>query len=359
MSPFLAVFLPLFIPFVLARPKPTATINPRQLLGVTGLSIERPALIFVTATTNIEPTASTVDLTTLYASLASYAVPTNASAIYASQTKAEAQELSQFFRTAESTAAAAVSSDLAAESRWQAAVDEVATYTGTSDLYDHFYPTNASAIYASQTKAEAQEFSQFFRTAEPSVAAALSSDLAVESSLDAKFDEYATYTGTSDLLGYALPTNASAIYASQTKAEAFEISQFFRTAVPTAKAAASSALAARSSFEDKWAELATYTGTSDILGFEATASTDPSNVSRTSAAAAATSTAWNINAAPTSQEHWPDVAYAGIPAAYGVDCKFPPHNGTRRAFDTTGCLETIPKICKPFVEASSFPLLPI
>ena len=108
------------------------------------------------------------------------------------------------------------------------------------------------------------------------------------------------------------------------------------------------------------AELATYTGTSDILGFVATASTDSGSVSQTSAAAAATSTAWNVDVAPTSQEHWPDVAYAGIPAPYGVDCKFPPHNGTRRTYDTYGCLETIPKICEYFYRSLFLPpLLPI
>ena len=289
MSRFLTMFLPLYISLALALQKPTATINPRQLLGEGGgLSQGPPVITFVTTSTSTEPPASSVDPTALYASLETYAPPTNASAIYASRTKAYAQDISQFFRTAEPTAAAAVSSELAAQSSW-----------------------------------------------------------------DAAYSEYATYTGTDDLLGYSEPTNASAIYASETKARAATISQFFRTAVSTARAALSSDLAAQSSFEDKFEKFLTYTGTSDILGSE-TASANSSRVSRTSAAAVATSTAWNIDVAPTSQEHWPDVAYAGIEAAYGVDCRLPPHNGAKRTYDTSDCNEMIPKICKSYIEPFRF-----
>lgn len=297
----------------------------------------------------------------------------SASRAYASATKAEAEAESNFFRTAEPTAKAAYSSDLAAQSSWEADVEEHLTYTGTSDIVGYgSTPTNQSAIWASRTKAEALEQSQFFRTAVPTAKAALSSDLAAQSSWQADIEEYLTYTGTSDILGFGptptnrstndyldfqpIPTDQSAVYASVTKAQALELSEFFRTAEPTAKAALSSEVAAQRSLEADILEAATYTGTSDLFGFgpiETATSLSPSEASLLSnyyelqtaiANADATATAQTDLSTSTGTPRWPEpVSSDSEPVSYGVECRVFNSPGSVRTVNR--CKATIAKIC--------------
>ena len=260
-------------------------------------------------------------------------------------------EISQFFRTAAPTARAEVSSDLALQRSWDAAISEYLTYTGTSDIFGlEAVPTNQSAIYASASKVYVAELSAFFRTAEPTAKAAVSSELAAQSSLEADLAEYATYTGTSDILGFgAIPTNYSAIYASQTKAYAAEVSQYFRTAAPTAKAALSSDLAAQSSWEAKLGEYLTYTGTSDLLGFSSTKATEPSS---RQTAAANTSSMATSGASSSSAGGWPALTLTDKPAAYGVECRNfydEPESRRRASF----CASPIQQICQLLHQANT------
>ena len=120
MSPYISFLLPLYIPLILARPNPTPTKIIARLVEGT----RDPA---------VPTSASAIDPTALLADFADFSSPANASAIYASQTKAYAADISQYFRTASSAARASLSDELAAESSWEAAFDKAATYTGTSD----------------------------------------------------------------------------------------------------------------------------------------------------------------------------------------------------------------------------------
>ncbi|KAL8789542.1 MAG: hypothetical protein Q9195_006769 [Heterodermia aff. obscurata] len=275
-------------------------------------------------------------------------IPDEDPAAYASESAAYVSELSHFFHTAVPTAKAAVSSELAAESSYYALI----TASNYSDSF-----ADATAAYASQTAAYASELSHFFQTAAPSAKAAASSELAAESSY------YAQITASNYSDSFA---DATAAYASQTAAYASQLSHFFQTAVPSAKAAVSSELAAESSWYDiytsemyntasigtseaaaessayaAWtSQLAvykTYSGTSDLFAF-ATATAAPSSTSKPYSVTAAL-------AAPTQTADWPLLSLVQQPEPYGVQCKnlFP--DATKPVYDVVACSSSIDEIC--------------
>ena len=270
-------------------------------------------------------------------------------AAYASESAAYASELSHFFQTAAPTAKAEVSSELAAESSYYALI----TASNYSDSF-----ADATAAYASQTAAYASELSHYFQTAAPSAKAAASSELAAESSY------YAQYTASNYSDSFA---NATAAYASNTALYASQVSHFFATAPPTARAALSSQLQVESSWYDAFtsdmyntesigtsqaaaessayaawtSQLAvyeTYTGTSDLFAF-ATA-TEASQAAPSSKPFSATVAL----AAPTQTADWPMLYLVQQPEPYGVQCKSLASGG-KQSFDVDTCTSSINEIC--------------
>lgn len=260
------------------------------------------------------------------------AADASADAAYVSESLAIASAVSQFFVTAEPTAKAAASAELAAETSEQAVEDS--------------YFASLTAAYASETAAYQSSVDRFFATAEPTAKAALSNELAAES----RYYAAATAGNFSD--SYA---KATAAYASEEAAYLSVVTRFFATAEPSDKARLSSELAAETEFEAdltrslspseaavvseelrQWnsevSVYATYTGTSDLFGYLSTGDgTAATKASSTPAAqipavnisqAAVKTTPASATAAPTSTVNWPRLALDpnNKPAAYAIQC---------------------------------------
>ena len=216
----------------------------------------------------------------------------------------------------------------------------------TASNYSKSY-ADASAAYASQTAAYASQLSHFFQTAAPTAKAAASSDLAVESSY------YAQYT-------------ASNYSALQSSAFASYVSHFFATAPPTARAALSSQLKEESSWNDAFTS--NIYGTESIGTSEAAAqssayaawtsqlkvyktytgtsdlfafATETSQVAPSSKPASATAAL----AAPTQTADWPLLSLVQQPEPYGVQCKSLTPSTGKRVFDVEACTSSLTEIC--------------
>lgn len=177
-------------------------------------------------------------------------------AAYASESAAHQSSVSHFFATAEPTAKVALSSELAAESSNYAAItignfsdtyaaataayasDDAAYRSAVTRFFATAEPT-AKARLSSELAAETSFYADLTQSLSPSEAAAVSEELRQWNSEAAV---YATYTGTSDLFGYGYTDDGTAATkASSTPAAQIPAVNISQAAVKTTPAIATAA----------------------------------------------------------------------------------------------------------------------
>ena len=240
-------------------------------------------------------------------------------AAYASESAAYQSSVTHFFATAEPTAKAALSSELAAESRDYAAI----TIGNFSDTY-----AAATADYASDDAAYRSRITHFFATAEPTAKAFLSSELAAETAFQA------------DLTQSLSPSEAAAVSE--------ELRQWSSEA----------------------AVYATYTGTSDLFGFgftdDGTATTPATSTPAAQIPAvnisqpAVKTTPATASAAPTSTAHWPRLGLDpnNKPASYAIQClstgtELDSTRNSSTPYDFRDCTPAFKDVCNSLHEADT------